>query len=73
LVHNGQHYDSSMSDGFFDELNNVKAGLCSFDRTMPEEINRVITDHISNIIFCHTETAVKNLKSEGTAFIKWAN
>jgi len=43
----------------------VEAGVRSFDRTMPEEINRVITDHISEVLFCPTQTSVDNLQKEG--------
>ncbi|HOI12522.1 MAG TPA: UDP-N-acetylglucosamine 2-epimerase (non-hydrolyzing) [Methanoculleus sp.] len=43
----------------------VEAGLRSFDRRMPEEVNRVLTDHTSAILFCPTETAVANLAAEG--------
>ena len=46
-------------------LTHIEAGLRSYDKTMPEEINRVLTDHISDFLFCPTETAVKNLKKEG--------
>ncbi|MEL6591852.1 MAG: UDP-N-acetylglucosamine 2-epimerase (non-hydrolyzing) [Bacteroidota bacterium] len=127
IVHTGQHYDSGLSDVFFEELQipapdhhlgvgsgshgaqtakmlssieeillankpdmmivfgdtnstlagaiaatklhvpiaHIEAGLRSFNRKMPEEINRVLTDHASDLLLVPTETAIKHLASEG--------
>jgi UDP-N-acetylglucosamine 2-epimerase len=43
----------------------VEAGLRSFNRRMPEEVNRVLTDHVSSLLFCPSAVAVHNLAAEG--------
>jgi UDP-GlcNAc3NAcA epimerase len=127
IVHTGQHYDTNMSDIFFEEMQipkptyflgiggishgamtgqmmekieevalkenpdwimvygdtnstlagalvasklniklaHIEAGLRSFNMKMPEEINRILTDRISNLLFCPTDIAINNLKNEG--------
>lgn len=47
----------------------IEAGLRSFNMKMPEEVNRILTDRISSILFCPTQTAIDNLQSEGVD--KW--
>jgi UDP-N-acetylglucosamine 2-epimerase len=46
-------------------VGHVEAGMRSFDCTMPEELNRVLTDHASDLLLCSTQTAVSNLEREG--------
>ena len=46
-------------------LGHVEAGMRSFDRTMPEELNRVLTDHASDLLLCSTQTAMAHLRREG--------
>lgn len=49
------------------KLAHVEAGLRSFDRSMPEEINRILTDAISDLLFCTEQAGVDNLLAEGVA------
>ncbi len=45
----------------------VEAGMRSFDRSMPEELNRILVDHASSLLLCSSEVAVGNLRSEGVS------
>jgi UDP-GlcNAc3NAcA epimerase len=45
----------------------IEAGMRSFDRTMPEELNRVLTDHLSELLLCASETAAENLRAESVS------
>jgi UDP-GlcNAc3NAcA epimerase len=48
-------------------VGHVEAGMRSFDRSMPEELNRVLSDHASDLLLCSTETAMRNLERESVA------
>jgi UDP-GlcNAc3NAcA epimerase len=45
----------------------IEAGMRSFDRTMPEELNRVLTDHLSDLLLCSSDVAAENLRNETVA------
>lgn len=47
------------------KLAHVEAGLRSYNMKMPEEVNRILTDRVSNLLFCPTDKAIQNLKKEG--------
>lgn len=47
------------------KVGHIEAGLRSYDKSMPEELNRILTDHCSDLLFCPTATAIRNLKEEG--------
>jgi len=46
-------------------VGHVESGLRSFDRSMPEEVNRIVTDHLSSLLFVTEESGLRNLESEG--------
>jgi len=52
------------------KLAHIEAGLRSFNMKMPEEINRILTDRVSTILFCPTDTSIHNLKNEGYENLK---
>lgn len=48
-------------------VGHVESGLRSFDREMPEEINRIVTDHLAGLCFLHSQEAIDNLRAEGVS------
>src|SRR6201999_3770971 len=48
-------------------LGHIESGLRSFDRTMPEELNRIVADEFSELLFLHSEEAIENLRAGGIA------
>ncbi len=55
------------ADGSRPLISHVEAGLRSFDRSMPEEINRILTDHVSDLLFVTEESGLRNLRNEGVS------
>jgi UDP-N-acetylglucosamine 2-epimerase (non-hydrolysing) len=53
------------ADGARPVIAHVEAGLRSFDRSMPEEVNRILTDHVSDLLFVTEESGLQNLRNEG--------
>jgi UDP-GlcNAc3NAcA epimerase len=51
------------------KLAHIEAGLRSYNMKMPEEVNRILTDRVSDILFCPTQTAVDNLRKESFPFV----
>jgi UDP-N-acetylglucosamine 2-epimerase (non-hydrolysing) len=47
------------------EVGHIESGLRSFDRTMPEELNRIVADHLCDHLFLHSDEAIENLRAEG--------